>query len=347
MRSILQAGVCAPSADNHHCFELEVSSDRIALSGNAEFLKAPYHRKILSLISFGAVAESMIIRAAALGYRANADWQSDPFQSGRIVELRLTRTEPCATALDSAIEQRHTNRRVLYSGPSLSPADLAQFGERLHGLDSIALKFFDSPPQRSDLLRLVGIAEAERFNTRALHDDLFSSIRFDVGWHSSTDDGLPPAVLGVEPGTRWLFAQLRRWPFINTLRHLGAHRLIGFRAAYLPCRMAPHRGVLTTSTAIEQGAVAAGRALQRIWLEAETRELAFQPLAGAALLALPRYRDVPGSTSERLRRGWKTLTDDTPVLVFRLGRAPRPPIGTSRRPVESYLRDSALTKSSN
>ena len=344
MRSILQAAVCAPSADNHHCFALNVSSDRFALSGNTEFLRSPYHRKILSLISFGAAAECMIIRAAALGYRAGATWQPDPLQSGRIVELRFTRTEPCATAWDSAIERRHTNRRVFFSGPRLGSADLTQFAQRLDGLDGIALKFFDSGPERSALLRLVAIAEAERFNTRALHHDLFSSIRFDVGWHSSADDGLPPAALGVEPGTRWLFSQLRRWPLVNALRHFGVHRLIGSRAAYLPCRLAPHRGVLTTSRGIEQGAVVAGRALQRIWLEAETRGLAFQPLAGAALLALPGYHDVPSSTSERLRRGWKTLTDDTPVLVFRLGRAPRPAIRTKRRPVENYVREWTLTK---
>ncbi len=100
-----------------------------------------------------------------------------------------------------------------------------------------------------------------------------------------------------------MFAQLRRWPLMNMLRHAGVHHALGFRAGYLPCRLAPHRGVLTTSLPVQQGAALVGRALERLWLEAERRDLAFQPFAGAALLALPEYEEVPEKTGKRLREG--------------------------------------------
>ena len=179
-----------------------------------------------------------------------------------------------------AIPRRHTNRRVIFSGPQLTEGELAQFRELLNGIDGVTLAFFDSGRQRAELLRLMRIAETERFNTRALHEELFSSVRFDVGWHASAEEGLPPAALGVEPGVRWAFTQLRHWPLMNALRHLGFHHPLGFRAAYLPGRFAPHRGVLTTSLPIERGALAVGVALQRIWLEAERRGLRSSPLPG-------------------------------------------------------------------
>jgi hypothetical protein len=124
---------------------------------------------------------------------------------------------------------------------------------------------------------------------------------------------------------------------MNALGHIGMHHALGLRAAYLPCRLAPHRGVLTTSLPLEQGAVAAGRALQRIWLEAQRRGLAFQPLAGAALLALPGYAAIRAATGERLRQGWKLLTDGTPLMVFRMGHAKPPAVHTGRPQWEDFV----------
>lgn len=338
LSSILQAAVAAPSADNRHCFELSAAPDSLLLFGNEAHRSDPFHRRVLNLISFGAVVENMVIRAARLGYRATVSWMPDAARPSLIAELRLATIEPVATPLDAAIAGRHTNRRVGFSGPTLSDAELARLRSLVSTIDGVSLAFLDSREQRARLLRLVRIAEAERFNTRALHENLFSAVRFDVGWHATADTGLPPGALGVEPGVRWAFAQLRHWPVMNALRRFGIHHALGVRAAALPCRFAPHCGVLTTRLPIERGAVAVGMALQRIWLTAESLGLAFQPLAGSALLALPEYRDVPVQTGERLRRGWRELTDEMPLMVFRMGHAKRPEIRTGRQPPESVLR---------
>jgi hypothetical protein len=338
LASIVQAGVMAPSADNRHCFELRTAPDRVLLFGDETYVNAPYHRRVLNLISFGAVVENMRIRAERLGYRMNVAWLPDAPRSALIAELQLTRIEPAASPLDGAISRRHTNRTLRFSGPRLSEADLAHFNHLVHGIEGVTLTFHDSGRQRARLLSLIGIAEAERFNTRALHEDLFSNIRFDVGWHASADEGLPPGALGVEPGARWAFAQLRRWPVMSALRHLGVHHVLGFRAAQLPCRLAPHRAALTTSLPVERGALSVGVALERVWLEAERRGLAFQPFAASPLLALREYAEVPKETAERLREGWHELTDGTPLMVFRLGHAKRPAVRTARRGIEGYLR---------
>jgi len=338
--SIMQAGVLAPSADNQHCFEFLATHDGILLFGSEAYRIAPYHKKILSLISFGAVVENMIIRAARLGYRADVLWQPDATTPALVAELRLSRSEPSDTAHDAAISARHTNRRIIFRGPRLSQADLAQFQQLSDGVDGVTLHFFDTERPRTELLRLIRIAETERFNTKALHEDLFSAVRFDVGWHASADAGLPPAALAVEPGARWAFAQLSHWPVMNVLRRFGGlHHALGFRAGYLPCRLAPHLAVLTTRLPVERGALAVGTALERVWLEAETRGLAMQPLAGAALLALVQYHEVPAKTGDALRRGWKSLTDEIPMMVVRLGHAKRPAVRTGRQPVENHLRD--------
>ena len=329
----------APSADNQHCFELRARDDRILLSGSEAYVGAPFHKKLLSLISFGAVVENMTIRAARLGYQTSVLWLPDPLRQPVIAELQLARGAPSAPPLDTAISRRHTNRRIRFGGPPLSDSERSQFQHLLLPIDGVTLDFFDHGRQRSELLHLIRIAEAERFNSQALHADLFSAVRFDVGWHASADFGLPPAALAVEPGARWAFTQLRRWPVMNGLRRFGVQHALGFRAGYLPCRLAPQLCVLSTGLPLDQGAPAVGRALERFWLEAETRGLALQPFAGSALLALKEYPDVPPATGEALRRGWKHLVGAQPLMVFRLGRARRPLIRTSRQAPEHFLRD--------
>ncbi len=337
LATIAHAGVLAPSADNRHCFELQATADGIVLLGNDAYSHAPFHRRLLSLISFGAVVENMVIRATRLGYSVDVTWRPDALGATPIAQMRLTKGAPTPVPLDAAIEGRQTNRRLRLSGPRLSDGELGQFQHLLHGINGVTLTFFDTGSRGALLLRLIGIAEAERFNTRELHEDLFSAVRWDAGWHASADEGLPPGALNVEPGARWAFAQLRRWPLMNMLRRLGVHRALGFRAGYLPCRLAPHRGVLTTSLPVQQGAASVGMAMERLWLEAESRQLAFQPFAGAALLALPEYEEVPEKTGKRLREGWQRLTNETPLMVFRMGRAKKPAVRTGRLAVDSYF----------
>jgi len=327
----------APSADNHHCFKMQLTPGGIGLVGDAEYVGAPFHRRVLNRISLGAVVENMSIRAIRLGYRAEAHWPPHPSNASRIVELRLSRGEAQDLGLDEAIPTRHTNRNVVFAGPALHDADLVAFADLIGDIPGVGLTFCDSGPLRKLLLRLVWLAESERFRTRELHQDLFSAVRFDVGWHATVTEGLPPAALGIEVGLRWAFSQLRHWSVMNFLRLMGLHRSLGFRAAYLPCRLAPHCAVLTTRLPLEQGAVSVGRALQRIWLEAERRGLAFQPLAGAALLALQEYEAVPSSTGARLRNGWKSLTDATPLMVFRMGHAKPPAVRAGRPPWQDLL----------
>ena len=55
-------------------------------------------------------------------------------------------------------------------------------------------------------------------------------------------------------------------------------------------------------------------------------------------LALPGYQAVTAATRERLRQGWKALTVETPLMVFRMGHAEAPAIRTGRPSWESFVR---------
>ena len=333
---IVEAGVRAPSADNDHRFRVRETERGLDVLADDQST-APIHRRILGWVSLGAVIENMTIRAGGLGYALQIAWFPDPANRALIASLELRRAPALTVPLDAAIDSRHTNRALAFAGPPLSSKELESFAASAASIDGVKLQWVEGDA-RKRLLRMMALAESTRFDLQPLHQDLFSAVRFDVGWHASADRGLPPAALQVEPGARWAFSQLRRWPVMRLLRLFGLHRALGFRAAYVPARMAPHLGFLATSSSLDpHGGLAIGRALERLWLDVEQRGLALQPFAAAGLLAQPDYRDVPPAVGETLRAGWTALTAENPLIVFRLGRARRPAITTGRPPAIRYL----------
>jgi hypothetical protein len=335
--SIVEAGILAPSADNRHLLRFRVSDQAIVIGGDAEFARAPFHRRVLALVSLGAVVENMLRRAGALGFHAELVAPA-PFDAGRLAELRLRPASPQPDALEAAIPLRHTNRHALFRGPKLSAEQVRQLTEDVAGIAGVRLLWLDAPELRRQALQLLRVAETERFRSQPLHADLFSGVRFDVGWWATAAEGLPPGALAIEAPMRPLFKALRNWGVMRALNAVGTHRFIGFRAADLPCRLAPHLCALGTTLDLDRGAVAVGRALERVWLRATTFGLAFQPFAGPGLLALEGYREVARGTQGRLRSGWAPLLSGaTPLMVFRMGHSAPPAVRTGRPPVSGFL----------
>ena len=337
--SLVEAAVLAPSADNRHLFRLERFGSGIRLWAEPEFLDLPHHHRILCLISFGAAAENIKLRSLRWGRVAHVKWFPDDAKPRLVAEIDLARiSQPGPVPLEVAIAQRHTNRRVWFRGPALSPAELDDMSGEVRTVAGVQLAWFDVPDARQQIVRLIRLAETERFRSRLLHAELFSAVRFDVGWKSSASEGLPPGSLEVEPPMRPIFGALRHWELQRLLNAVGLHHAFGLRAAYLPCHLAPHVGALTTSLDVAAGALATGAALERVWLRATLLGMSLQPFAGAAVLGLADYPGVSLGLREALAQGWKRLAPGRlPMMVFRIGHAPPPSVRTARRPLDDYV----------
>lgn len=336
--SIVEAAILAPSADNRHLLEFESLEGGINLWGTSEFVRAPFHRRVLCLIGFGAVAENMILRASRLELAAEIDWFPDPGRSELIGRIRLRPGSTAADNIEAEIPRRHTNRR-LFRGPPISESERGSLQASVAHIPGVSLMWLDERGKRGRMLRILLTAEAERFRCRPLHEDLFASIRFDVGWTATADRGLPPGALEIEAPLRGAFKALRNWPLMRALDVLGAHYLIGARAAYLPCRIAPHLCMLGTTLTLDEGCLAVGQALERMWLTASALGLAFQPFAAPGLLALDGYVEVRAATRDRLASEFAELAPGvTPLIAFRMGRAAPPSTRTKRPPLQHYIR---------
>jgi hypothetical protein len=340
MASILNAGLAAPSADNRHTICFRIISDReVAVLGTSEYHAAGYQRRALTQVSLGAVIENIAIRAASLQRTVDVTSTLDARPSQPLVHLVFDGGGKPEPLLDAAIGERHTNRAVLFRGPALTDSARSEINAVISADQSgCRLAWCGKDVDRGAVLGLVRQAEAERFRVQNQHAELFGSVRFDVGWQETCAEGLPPGALGVESLLRGPFRALGHWPMMQMLNLVGAHQLMGIRAGYLPCALAPDVGVVLAPDDSPDSLLAAGRLFQRAWLKLSSMGRAFQPFAASALFALRANDAVERSFGENMRSLWSRITPGaTPVIVFRTGLANPPKVRTSRLPIEKYL----------
>jgi hypothetical protein len=343
LRDILRSGIQAPSAENRHYLQFEMGRDRVKLlsTDTATWSNQP-HRRMLALLSYGAVVENMTLRAAQLGEAQTTQWLPDRAQAALIAECRWTPVQSLEDSLAQAIAQRHTNRRF-YRRTPVASASLQRMSAAATAVPGAELVWLDEPAARATALQAVRIAETERFRRPALHQELFSAVDFSLGWRRSSTEGLPPGTLEVEPPMRPGFAALGRWPVMRVASRLGLHHMLGLRAAYMPCRLAPHLALLRCDGDDAQlAALGAGRALQRTWLAATAEGLAFQPMAAATALARQNAGNgwVSSGAQRDIVERLERLTDGRPTSAFmflRVGHASPPSLVTGRRDVDDYL----------
>jgi hypothetical protein len=336
LHQLLAAAVAAPSADNHHDWRIRLADDGIELLLGPGAASATSTRQILTLISLGAVAESMVIRASSMGLGIRVE--TDVARRHMPIKLAWTDQVPLPDPLDSALSIRHSNREVFYCGPALAGAELSEIQAMSQGR---ARSFwYDAPDLRSGVLSLMRKAETERFRNRELHTELYSAVRFDEGWQVSAPEGLPLGSLGMQLWERVGFVACRRWSVQRMLNCFGAHIFLGARAADLPCRWAPHVCTLNAEGSAEPAAVDVGRLMLRVWAHANSRGLAVQAFAAAPMYALPGATSISESLQAHLEQGWADLCGGTrPYIVLRMGRAPLPSVRSGRPATAGFLID--------
>jgi hypothetical protein len=335
IQAILEAGVLAPSADNHHLFSFSVSANRIVIRAADAYRAANAQTRLLAWISYGAVVENMQVQASAFGLALEPRWFPD---DDVVCDILITERDGPSDSLASAIPLRHTNRRF-FSGPPLGTVEQIDLQNELSRAGGVSVRWLDSPRERRTALRLMRLAETERFRSQSLHAELFSGLRFDVGYKASSAQGIPIGAAEIELPMRPLFRMISHWPVMRVMNLIGTHRLIGLRAAYFPARLSPHIGLVLAEGEIRRAAVQTGRGFERLWLRASQLGLALQPLAAGPLYARPEFEAVSTKVRAELRTRWAELASGRlPLMAFRLGRARPPSVRAARPPLSAFLK---------
>lgn len=307
---LLRAVIAAPSLHNAQPWRLRVKNagTTIEMFADADrMLPVSDPQGRAAYIGCGAALANLRVAAAAKSLQAHVAVTPDPGQPLFVAQVELSqgyRATPRDRELAAAISLRCSNREP-YSDdavPLQIRTELAQAAES-HGC---VLRFPDDN-ETARLRRLTSDAERELLGNPAYRAEL-------ARWVSKErrDDGIPAAALGPR-------SSVGRDP----VRDFAPGRPAPVR--YADFEYASQLAVLSARTDSVPSRIAAGQALERVWLTATCR--------GIALCPLTQPLETPDAWLVRDTR-WGF---DFPQMIMRIGYGPPVRTRSPRRAVRDVV----------
>jgi sulfur-carrier protein adenylyltransferase/sulfurtransferase len=334
-----RAGALAPSGDNLQPWSFAADGDSLLLKHDpARDLSLFNVRHLASFIALGAAIENITIAASGEGYRANVT--CFPYGADDEIVARLSfdpagQTDPLAKFLSA----RCTNRRP-FEKKALAPEILASLDATKH-FPTTTLSWVQDRTKLKALGKIVARADRLIFENQRIHDHLFSTLRWSQAEVEQTRDGLPIESLELGKIGSIAFRGLKRWSVVSFLNHLGFSRAAAANSILLMQRCSA-AGMITAPDLSPSSFMEAGRAFQRLWLQATKENLALQPMTAIIFFQLrSRLADYDGLSEEQisivdalrqeLREFFALSEDRVPAMLFRIGYAVAPSARTIRR----------------
>jgi len=261
--------------------------------------------------SLGCAAENLSIAARARGLAGVVE--ADAPEDGLQVDLTPGAAEP--QPLLAAIPERQS-ARGLYDGSTLSPeeADPLVQAAAAHGVEAL---YIDAPERVAQVLALVIEGNTRQVNAPAFVEELKTWLRYNPVQAARAGDGLFSGSSGNPALPGWLGPRLFDLVFTAEAENAKYAEQVRSSAGLV---------VLVAPENTPRGWVAAGRACQRLMLQAT--------LDGLKCAFLNQAVEVPEMRAEL--RSLLGLGDQRPNLVLRVGRGPAMP-KSLRRPVAEVL----------
>lgn len=351
LRTMLEAGLQAPSGENAQPWRFSVSDGTILLFNHEESDQSLYNfNGYGSLVCEGACIENMVIAGEALGRSVSVKLFPDSSNKNLIAELKIIANASdtkAAQILAPHISTRTTNRKQ-YAKTPLDP-DTAQALEdaaRRFAPNQVQFKRITSRKDIASLGPFASTNEKIMLGNQELHHFFFSHLTWTEEEDKKKKVGFFIKTLELPPPIQGLFRLFAKWSVMKVLKSFGFTSLVGKGNAQTYIASS-EMGLLTISSISREQFVNVGRAFQRIWLTAESRGLSIQPLTGTIFMNFFAENIPEGhfSTSERITlkkqmsviRKFVESGDGIPVVLYRVGKAPKPSARARRFALEELL----------
>lgn len=339
--SLCAAGAMAPSGGNVQPWRVTVTGNvmRIDLDprrSDSSFLDVGGYA---SLIAIGCFAENVDIAARSLGLVHEMSVRDGT------VEFTFSGREPAAAhELYEYLPKRATARQMVDRGRP-GGTEAKRLAAVVPEVDArFKLTIVSDPMRKKALGRVLGAADVIRMRNRAMFSDMVREICWTEREALARRDGIDLRTLELPSGTEKSLIMLRRLPWLRAL--VPAGRLAATARAFVAsCSCVC---CLSTSSELDRETmVAAGMALQRLWLSSARDGLSVHPWTVSALevIRLERFagsgftareRHAVARIAERLRGAFGLPPTDMPVFVMRLSEAVPPRVRSLRLPWQSF-----------
>ena len=339
LNKIIHAGIAAPSADNSQPWLYNHTGDTIHLYiDETRSGKISDTRYLLSDIAIGCVIENMLIQARHLGYQGNIEYfpQTEKMSPLYAASINFTKQPNSDSIPDTSIYNRHTDRTFPWKG-SINSEIKESISAETRKINGADLLWLDNK-QRKIAYKALFLAESLRFSDRTFHQELFSSIDFNLNWKQSSAEGLAPAALNVEFFAKPIFKLARKWKFMKVLNLFGGAHFFGLRSTVIPSLLSPELCLVTINETDRKSIIASGRAIQRTWLKISDQKLNSHPFASPCVMSL-NFFNCPHLNIPKISSHMSELSPNkNGVILFRVGTQQQNSQLSKRRRKHSFQR---------
>ncbi len=350
LREILDLARWAPSGDNEQPWQFEILSEThgyIHIRNRVHSVYDP--ERIATDMATGALIETLCLAAQMKGYEANVQAESVHLGDHRTFSVVLNPSTLPPSSLAAMITKRQTSRIRFQKTPLTA--------EHKHMLqtavgDNYHLLWIEGSAKRRTI-RSIWYSERIRLQTPEIMQAYAETIEWGVD-RSATK--MPWTALGLNPVMKHLFRQLVHYP---TLMRITIQYLGGQLASFFELGILPSLGCAAQFAMVERSSprdskdfIAAGRALQRLWLTATHLGILHQP--NFTPVAMQRWREMGHAFSKNpasMDAGQKLLDSLTPLIgeenlpkivwMGRLGYGKAPSARSVRMPLADLLLDAS------
>lgn len=301
-----------------------------------------------SLIGLGAAAENVILSANKLNINLDTQFLGASLEQGNDLICRFiqnkTITHPypdLVNFIDSRVTNRKLGERVVIDDAILK--DLQTIVKSVEGAN---LHFITDSEKLDKVAMLYAKVELARLIDTQGHRDFMQEIRWSEEKEKETKDGINVWSLDIDEidfaglracKQRGALEMIRQWNKGGKMVNLFKKSIDAAGAV----------GLITMPTYSNQDLFFAGRALQRVWLAANKKGLAFQPITPVTFLFYRMALGGQGLMDKETREFLQSLkpvfdsifnlVEHKKVFMFRLSITDRKALRSYRRAPQSLL----------
>ena len=315
------------------------------LDGNSTFLG---YNNISSYVAIGAAIENVCLCAQNLNFEAVYELFPDKNVPELVVAFKFfTATIKAQHNLRyNAIDIRLTNRNLGQRLP-IEEDVLKALIKTAKEIEGVSLQFFSSSDELNQIGDLLGEIEKIRLLEEIGHKDFVQEVRWTKEENDLKRDGVDLQTLDITASElvglqiakdQKIIKLINEWDGGGAFKKLTKKSIDAAGAV----------GIITIQKNTKPAYINAGLALQRVWLEANIKNIAFQPVS-ASVFIYARLMQGNGVniSSEGCEKLWKLrpLYEKTfsisqqanEMFIFRLSKASEPAVKSLRKPLKEIF----------
>ena len=351
IETIVSAACLAPSGGNSQPWRWAYKQNELllfnAFDGNQTMLG---FENLPSYVAMGAAIENIFLKAGELNYKIHCKI----FPNNAIKDLVAIIGFQKSSDLPKEqfrrvefIETRLTNRN-LGQRETIEPEVLKSLQSAAREVKGAELRFFTSDEDLHNIGEVLGEVEKIRLLEEMGHKDFVDEIRWTPEENDAKRDGVDLRTLDITNAERVGLQVSKDKRIIDLIKQWnggGAFKKLTKKSI----DAAGAVGVLCMRGQSYEDYINGGQALQKIWLDANSIGLAFQPMASSLFIYARLFKGNGNGLSEKGIQQLKELrpkfesslglkNDSNEVFIFRLSKTSEPLVKSLRKPLEDVFK---------